>query len=59
MIAKTMAASAVSAAAKRESDISGKPYLLGEVRFGILRLAKGRRRTRLQQWFNAGVRRLR
>src|SRR5881296_3069819 len=34
------------------------PIILGEVRFGILLLPKGRRRTRLERWFDKGVRRL-
>lgn len=32
--------------------------ILGEIRFGILRLPRGRRRQRLERWFEAGVRRL-
>lgn len=34
------------------------PVILGEVRFGILLLPKGKRRTRLERWFDAGVQRL-
>lgn len=34
------------------------PVILGEVRFGILLLPKGRRRSRLEAWFSAGVERL-
>ncbi len=41
-----------------ERDIAVDPVILGEVRFGILLLAKGKRRARLEQWFDAGVRRL-
>ena len=32
--------------------------ILGEIRFGILLLPKGKRRTRLERWFDAGVQRL-
>ena len=31
------------------------PVILGELRFGILLLPKGRRRDRLETWFDAGV----
>lgn len=41
-----------------EADIAVDPIILGEVRFGILLVPKGRRRTRLERWFNAGVARL-
>jgi toxin FitB len=34
------------------------PIILGELRFGILLLAKGRKRARLEQWFDEGVQRL-
>jgi predicted nucleic acid-binding protein len=34
------------------------PVILGEVRFGILLLPKGKRRAKLEQWFDAGVQRL-
>jgi predicted nucleic acid-binding protein len=43
---------------QNESDIAVDPIILGEVRFGILLLPKGRRRTRLEQWFDEGVQRL-
>ena len=43
---------------KNERDIAVDPVILGEVRFGILLLPPGRRRTRLEGWFDAGVRRL-
>jgi hypothetical protein len=42
-----------------ERDIAVDPIILGEVRFGILRLHKGRRRARLEAWFDMGIRRLR
>ncbi|OFW45154.1 MAG: hypothetical protein A3J29_18350 [Acidobacteria bacterium RIFCSPLOWO2_12_FULL_67_14b] len=41
-----------------ERDIVVDPVILGEVRFGILLLPKGKRRTRLERWFDAGVQRL-
>ena len=41
-----------------ERDIVVDPVILGEVRFGILLLPKGKRRTRLERWFEAGVQRL-
>lgn len=34
------------------------PIILGEIRFGILLLAPGRRRSRLERWFEDGVQRL-
>lgn len=41
-----------------ERDIAVDPIILGEVRFGILLLPRGKRRARLEQWFDAGIRRL-
>ena len=41
-----------------EREIAVDPIILGEVRFGILLLPKGRRRARLERWFDDGVRRL-
>lgn len=41
-----------------ESEIVVDPIILGEVRFGILLLPKGRRRARLERWFDEGVQRL-
>ena len=43
---------------KNERDISVDPIILGEVRFGILLLPRGKRRARLERWFEAGVQRL-
>ena len=34
------------------------PIVLGELRYGILILPRGARRTRLENWFDAGARRL-
>ena len=41
-----------------ERDIVVDPVILGEVRFGILLLPKGKRRARLERWFESGVQRL-
>ena len=40
---------------KNERDIAVDPIILGEVRFGILLLPRGKRRARLEQWFDAGI----
>jgi hypothetical protein len=42
-----------------ERDIVVDPVILGEIRFGILLLPRGRRRARLERWFEEGVKRLR
>ena len=41
-----------------EVDIAVDPFILGELRFGILILPKGRKRASLERWFDAGVGRL-
>jgi toxin FitB len=41
-----------------EREIVVDPVILGEVRFGILLLPKGKRRTGLERWFDAGVQRV-
>jgi len=41
-----------------EHDIVVDPIILGEMRFGILVLPRGRKRTALERWFDAGVQRL-
>lgn len=41
-----------------EREIAVDPIILGEVRFGILLMPKGRRRAGLERWFDAGVQRL-
>ena len=41
-----------------EPEIAVDPIILGEVRFGILLLPRGPRRSRLERWFEEGVRRL-
>ncbi len=38
-----------------EQDIAVDPIILGEMRFGILLLPKGKKRTALERWFDAGV----
>jgi toxin FitB len=42
---------------RNEREIAVDPIILGEVRFGILLLPKGRRRARLERWFDEGVQR--
>ena len=44
--------------AQNEREIAVDPIILCEVRFGILLLPKGKRRARLERWFDAGVQRL-
>jgi len=41
-----------------EPDIAVDPIILGEMRFGILLLLKGKKRAALERWFDAGVQRL-
>jgi len=41
-----------------EREIAIDPIILGEVRFGILLLPRGKRRARLERWFDGGVQRL-
>ena len=41
-----------------EQDIAVDPVIVGELRFGILILPKGKKRSALERWFNAGVERL-
>jgi len=43
---------------RNERDIAVDPIILGEVRFGILLLPRSKKRERLEQWFEAGVRRI-
>lgn len=43
---------------QHERDIAIDPIVLGEIRFGILRLPRGKRRTRLERWFESGIQRL-
>lgn len=41
-----------------ERDIAVDPIILGELRFGILLLPQGKKRTALERWFDAGIRQL-
>ena len=41
-----------------ERDLVVDPVILGEIRFGILLLPSGKRRKRLEGWFDEGVARL-
>ena len=43
---------------KHERQLVVDPVILGEVQFGILLLPKGKRRTSLERWFDAGVQRI-
>jgi predicted nucleic acid-binding protein len=43
---------------RHEADLAVDPFVLGELRVGILLLPKGKRRTRLERWFEAGAHRL-
>ncbi len=43
---------------RNERSIVVDPIVLGEVRFGILLLARGNRRTELERWFEQGVSRI-
>ncbi len=40
--------------AQHEREIVVDPVILGEIRFGILLLPGGRRRQRLERWFEEG-----
>jgi predicted nucleic acid-binding protein len=44
--------------AENERELAVDPIILGELRFGILLLRKGRKRAALERWFDAGIRRL-
>ncbi len=43
---------------QNEPEVAVDPIILGEIRFGILLLPHGRRRSRLERWFEEGVQRL-
>ena len=43
---------------RNEREIAIDPIILGEIRFGILLLPRGRRRAKLEKWFDEGARRL-
>jgi hypothetical protein len=42
-----------------EREVVLDPVILGEIHFGILLLPAGKRRQRLEHWFEQGVRRIR
>ncbi|HWM90572.1 MAG TPA: type II toxin-antitoxin system VapC family toxin [Thermoanaerobaculia bacterium] len=44
--------------ARHEREIAVDPVILGEIRFGILLVPKGKRRARLDRWFQDGVERI-
>jgi toxin FitB len=41
-----------------EPELAVDPIILGEIRFGILLLPRGSRRSRLERWFEDGVQRM-
>jgi toxin FitB len=41
-----------------ERSVVVDPVIVGEVRFGILLLRRGARRSRLERWFDQGIRRI-
>ena len=43
---------------ENERQIVVDPVILGELRFGILLLPRGKRRARLERWFASGVERI-
>ncbi len=43
---------------QHEPDLAVDPIVLGEIRFGILLLPRGKRRARLERWFESGVERI-
>jgi predicted nucleic acid-binding protein len=43
---------------RHEREIAVDPVILGEIRFGILLLPAGKRRARLEHWFEEGVERI-
>ena len=40
---------------RNQRDLAVDPFILGELRFGILLLPRGKRRTSLERWFDSGV----
>lgn len=44
--------------ARHEREIAIDPIILGEIRFGIFLLPAGKRRARLERWFEDGVERI-
>ena len=43
---------------RHEREIVVDPIIVGEIRFGILLMARGKRRAALERWFDEGVRRI-
>jgi hypothetical protein len=43
---------------RHERALAVDPVILGEVRYGILLLARGKRRAQLEQWFDEGIRKI-
>jgi predicted nucleic acid-binding protein len=43
---------------RHEREIAVDPVILGEIRFGIFLLPDGKRRERLERWFQDGVERI-
>lgn len=43
---------------RHEREIAVDPFIVGEIKFGILFLPKGTRRTTLLEWFDAGIARI-
>jgi predicted nucleic acid-binding protein len=39
----------------QQADLAVDPIIVGEIRFGILLLARGKRRQQLEQWFDQGI----
>jgi len=44
--------------AHHEREIAVDPFILGEIRFGILLMPAGKRRERLERWFQDGIERI-
>jgi len=49
---------AISWLRTHERDIAIDPIILGELRFGILLLSRGKKRASLERWFDGGITRL-
>jgi predicted nucleic acid-binding protein len=43
---------------RHEREVAVDPVILGEIRFGIYLLPDGRRRARLERWFQDGIERI-
>lgn len=52
-------ANAIEWLRRHEREIAVDPIVIGEIRFGIHLLPAGRRRQRLEKWFEGGIVRLR